>query len=141
MKFKAHAAGNKGAGQTLALISTRNVTLLNSPEFGVMLVDAKCADGKIIDSGRLQLTIEIAARPGLFSKPMMYDPADFKMDSFFFLTHAQFFMHDALVASYTCRFNASNGIYTYDIKLPDSNNHPSGILTAQIKQLIEALRP
>jgi hypothetical protein len=135
MKFKVKDL----VGTMMKLVTTRNVTLFESPEFGHMVVDGKMADTKVVDSGRLEMAIEISVRPGTFNAPMTYDAAEFKLLPGYFVSGAEISIHGLVIGKYACRYNYDTGFATYVVDVPEKYRHASVLLERQLRLLVESL--
>lgn len=132
------------AGPVFTLRTTRNVTLLESPEFGSMLVDGKMADSNAVASGKLELIVRFATRPEYEyqSSTIHYNVKDFKAPEVVYLAAVQIKLHDRTLGNYTSQpnpvFMAPLG-YSYELSITENDTHESGILKQQLKYLVDNL--
>lgn len=143
MKFKiVNMLGNN----RYIISSTRNITLLNSPEFGHILVDAKIVDSKVIDSGRMKINIDVApdhTNVGHFGV-MAPDRGDYKILPGFYITRAELMLHDTNLGTYVCgpvpRLQVHDTqMYSYNLSVPEAFRNDASILEPMIVTLLRGI--
>lgn len=136
MKFKVKQLGERA----MWLATTRNATLFESPEFGHMVVDGKMADTKVVDSGRLGMSIEVTVYPGFPLVPMTYNPSEFKLATGYFICGAEISIHGLVIGKYAARYNHEHGYVEYSVDIPEKYRHESLLLERQVLLLVQGLK-
>lgn len=136
MKFKVKLLGDGG----MELATTRNATFFESPEFGHMVVDGKMADTKVVDSGRLTMTVQVTVYPGFPFAPIPYDPSEFKLAPGYFISGAEISIHGIVIGKYVARYNHEHGHVVYAVDIPEKYRHASLLLERQVLLLVQGLK-